>query len=115
MREQLGKQWSMGAAGLLLWSMSAAVSAQAAPPPRSQAFAAVAALPDWDGTWSSVRGKDPEPVLTAKGAKLKADFEAGQARGDEGFINLGKVGEPQRTRDRVVAFRERIPAIEAAL
>lgn len=42
-------------------------------------------------------------------------IEAGQARGDQGFINLGTVGEPQRTRDRVAAFRERIPAIEAAL
>jgi hypothetical protein len=42
-------------------------------------------------------------------------IEAGQARGDQGFINLGKVGEPQRTRDRVAAFRARLPAIEAAL
>ncbi len=42
-------------------------------------------------------------------------IEAGQARGDQGFLNLAKVGEPQRTRDRVAAFRERIPAIEAAL
>ncbi|WP_217361793.1 phosphotransferase [Aeromicrobium stalagmiti] len=42
-------------------------------------------------------------------------IEAGQARGDQGFINLARVGEPQRTRDRVEAFRERIAAIEAAL
>jgi hypothetical protein len=42
-------------------------------------------------------------------------IEAGQARGDQGFLNLGAIGEPQRTRDRVAAFRERIPAIEAAL
>ncbi|KQX72415.1 aminoglycoside phosphotransferase [Aeromicrobium sp. Root472D3] len=42
-------------------------------------------------------------------------IEAGQARGDQGFVNLGRVGEPQRTRDRVAAFRARIPAIEAAL
>ncbi len=42
-------------------------------------------------------------------------IEAGQARGDQGFLNLAKVGEPQRTRDRVAAFRERIPAIEEAL
>lgn len=42
-------------------------------------------------------------------------IEAGQARGDQGFLNLAKVGEPQRTRDRVAAFRARIPAIEAAL
>jgi hypothetical protein len=41
-------------------------------------------------------------------------IEAGQARGDQGLINLAAVGEPQRTRDRVAAFRERIPAIQAA-
>ena len=40
---------------------------------------------------------------------------AGIARGDTGIANLQKVGEPQRTRDRVAAFRERIPAIDAAL
>jgi hypothetical protein len=42
-------------------------------------------------------------------------IEAGQARGDQGFVNLAKVGEPQRTRDRVAAFRARLPEIEAAL
>jgi hypothetical protein len=42
-------------------------------------------------------------------------IEAGQARGDQGFLNLGQVGEPQRTRERLAAFRERIPDIEAAL
>ncbi|MCW2831655.1 MAG: aminoglycoside phosphotransferase, partial [Aeromicrobium sp.] len=30
-------------------------------------------------------------------------IEAGQARGDEGFLKLAAVGEPQRTRDRVAA------------
>ena len=40
---------------------------------------------------------------------------AGIERGDAGIANLQKVGEPQRTRDRVAAFRERIPAIDAAL
>lgn len=40
---------------------------------------------------------------------------AGIERGDEGIANLQKVGEPQRTRDRVAAFKERIPAIQAAL
>jgi len=40
---------------------------------------------------------------------------AGIERGDEGLANLQKVGEPQRTRDRVAAFRERIPAIQQAL
>jgi hypothetical protein len=42
-------------------------------------------------------------------------IEAGIARGDEGIANLQKVGEPQRTRDRVEAFRARIPAIDASL
>jgi hypothetical protein len=71
------------AALLLFCTVSSAVAfAQPAKPSRQEAFAAVAALPDWDGTWSSVRGKDPEPVLTPKGAKMKADFEAGQARGE---------------------------------
>lgn len=40
---------------------------------------------------------------------------AGIARGDAGIANLQKVGEPQRTRDRVAAFRERVPAILDAL
>jgi hypothetical protein len=73
------------AAGVLLlaWcAASSAASGQAAAPTRQQAFSALSALPDWDGTWSSVRGKDPDPVLTPKGAKMKADFEAGQARGE---------------------------------
>ena len=42
-------------------------------------------------------------------------IEAGQARGDQGLLNLAAVGEPQRTRDRVAAFRARIPEIEAHL
>ena len=39
----------------------------------------------------------------------------GIARGDEGLANLQKVGEPQRTLDRVGAFRERVPRILDAL
>lgn len=42
-------------------------------------------------------------------------IQAGIDRGDEGIANLQKVGEPQRTRDRVAAFRERIPDIEKHL
>ena len=42
-------------------------------------------------------------------------IEAGQDRGDQGLRNLVTVGEPQRTRDRVAAFRRRIPEIEVAL
>ncbi|MEO6471498.1 MAG: phosphotransferase [Aeromicrobium sp.] len=40
---------------------------------------------------------------------------AGQDRGDVGMLNLAKVGEPERTRDRVEAFRARLPEIESAL
>ena len=40
---------------------------------------------------------------------------AGIERGDAGIANLQKVGEPQRTRDRVAAFRDRISDIQAAL
>lgn len=40
---------------------------------------------------------------------------AGIERGDAGIANLQKVGEPQRTRDRVAAFQQRIPAIQQAL
>ncbi|MCU1679095.1 MAG: aminoglycoside phosphotransferase [Frankiales bacterium] len=60
----------------------------------------------------------PMTVLDAVVARMStaADrIEAGQARGDQGFVNLAKLGEPQRTRARVAAFRERLPAIEAAL
>lgn len=42
-------------------------------------------------------------------------IEAGQERGDQGFLNLAKVGEPQRTRDRVAAFRQRLPLIQERL
>lgn len=42
-------------------------------------------------------------------------IEAGQARGDAGLLNLAKVGEPRRTRDRVAAFVSRRPSIEQEL
>lgn len=60
----------------------------------------------------------PMTVLDAVVTRMSAAsdrIEAGQARGDQGFVNLGAVGEPQRTRDRVDAFKERLPEIEAAL
>ena len=69
-------------------------------------------LVDAYGEWG------PMTVLDAVVRRMStaADrIEAGQARGDQGFVNLGRLGEPQRTRDRVAAFRARIPAIEAAL
>ena len=36
---------------------------------------------------------------------------AGQTAGDQGMLNLAKVGEPQRTRDRVEAFKARLEPI----
>ncbi|MBC7632869.1 phosphotransferase [Aeromicrobium sp.] len=60
----------------------------------------------------------PMTVLEAVIARMTTAsdrIEAGQARGDQGFLNLAKVGEPQRTRDRVAAFRLRLPEIDAAL
>lgn len=69
-------------------------------------------LVDAYGEWG------PMTVLDAVVERMTAASEriaAGQARGDEGFNNLAKVGEPQRTRDRVAAFTSRLPAIVAAL
>ncbi|KAA1378233.1 phosphotransferase [Aeromicrobium fastidiosum] len=69
-------------------------------------------LVDAYGEWG------PMTVLDAVVRRMStaADrIEAGQARGDVGFLNLGRLGEPQRTRDRVEAFRARLPEIEAAL
>lgn len=69
-------------------------------------------LVDAYGEWG------PMTILDAVVARMTAAgnrIAAGQERGDEGMLNLGKIGEPQRTRDRVAAFRERIPAIAEAL
>ncbi|MGA8987950.1 phosphotransferase [Aeromicrobium sp.] len=69
-------------------------------------------LVDTYGEWG------PSTVLAAVVERMTAAsdrIEAGQARGDDGFLNLATVGEPQRTRDRVAAFRERISVIEQAL
>lgn len=40
---------------------------------------------------------------------------AGIARGDAGMVNLARVGEPQRTRDRLGHLANALPAITAAL
>jgi hypothetical protein len=69
-------------------------------------------LVDAYGEWG------PMTVLDAVVRRMSAAsdrIEAGQARGDQGFVNLGRIGEPQRTRDRVAAFLTRLLAIEAAL
>ena len=60
----------------------------------------------------------PMTVLQAVVERMSAAadrIQKGIERGDEGIANLQKVGEPQRTRDRVAAFRERIPEIEEHL
>lgn len=60
----------------------------------------------------------PRALLDAVVERMSAAadrIEAGQARGDRGFLRLASVGEPQRTRDRVAAFRERIASIADAL
>lgn len=60
----------------------------------------------------------PLTILNAIGDRMTTAserIEAGQARGDQGMLNLAKVGEPQRTRDRVDAFKARVPEIDAAL
>ncbi len=65
-------------------------------------------LVDAYGEWG------PMTLLDAVAGRMSTAsdrIEAGQERGDEGFLNLAKVGEPQRTRDRVAAFRERVPGI----
>lgn len=69
-------------------------------------------LVDAYGEWG------PMTVLDAVVARMSTAsdrIEAGQARGDQGLLNLARIGEPQRTRSRVAAFRERIPEIEAHL
>ncbi len=42
-------------------------------------------------------------------------IEAGQRRGDPGFLNLAAIGEPERTRRQLSRLRARLPRIEAAL
>ncbi len=69
-------------------------------------------LVDAYGEWG------PMTVLDAVVRRMLAAsdrIEAGQESGDRGFLNLADVGEPQRTRDRVAAFRERLPEIQARL
>ena len=72
---------TIGALAAALFLSSPATSAETVQT-RQQAYGALGALPDWDGAWSAIRTKDAEPVLTPRAAKAKADFEAGQARGE---------------------------------
>ncbi|MGZ5407624.1 MAG: phosphotransferase [Aeromicrobium sp.] len=69
-------------------------------------------LVDAYGEWG------PMTILDAVVARMTTAGDriaAGQERGDEGMLNLATVGEPQRTRDRVEAFKARLPDIEASL
>lgn len=69
-------------------------------------------LVDAYGEWG------PMTVLNAVADRMAtacARIAAGQERGDEGMLNLAKVGEPQRTLDRLEAFKARLPEIESAL
>ncbi|HEY9410584.1 MAG TPA: phosphotransferase [Jiangellaceae bacterium] len=60
----------------------------------------------------------PRAILAHVDARMTsaADrIEAGQRAGDPGMLNLAAVGEPDRTRRRLAALRERIVVIEARL
>ncbi|MDQ3627783.1 MAG: NUDIX domain-containing protein [Actinomycetota bacterium] len=60
----------------------------------------------------------PVGVLDAVEARisLAADkIAAGQRAGDPGMLNLARVGEPQRTLDRLGSLRMRLPGLRAAL
>lgn len=69
-------------------------------------------LVDAYGEWGSMTILD---AVVARMTTAGGRIAAGQERGDEGMLNLAKVGEPQRTRDRVEAFKARLPDIEALL
>jgi hypothetical protein len=60
----------------------------------------------------------PLTLLAAVGDRMElacARIEAGQDRGDAAMINLGRAGEPQRTRDRLAAFNDRRERWESLL
>ena len=69
-------------------------------------------LVDAYGEWgpSTLLGAVVDRMTTAT-ERIKAGIE----RGDVGMLRLAQTGEPQRTIDRIAAFKERIPLIEAAL
>jgi len=69
-------------------------------------------LVDAYGEWGPITVLD---AVVERMSTATERIEAGQARGDQGMLNLAKVGEPQRTRDRLAAFVARRPDIEAAL
>lgn len=61
---------------------------------------------------------DATTLLAAVDARMTAATDriaAGQQRGDPGMLNLGEVGEPERTRSRLADLRERLPGIRERL
>ena len=69
-------------------------------------------LVDAYGEWG------PMTILQAVAGRMTMASDRiaeGQARGDQGMLNLARVGEPQGTRDRVEAFQARLEEIKAAL
>lgn len=60
----------------------------------------------------------PVEVLEAVDRRMSAAVDriaAGQRAGDSGMLNLARIGEPQRTRDRLDALRVRQPGLRSAL
>jgi hypothetical protein len=60
----------------------------------------------------------PLTVLQAVADRMElacSRIEAGQQRGDAAMINLGRAGEPRRTRDRLTAFNDRRERWESLL
>lgn len=69
-------------------------------------------------TYGDVDGAGPLDLLHHVDARMTAAtdrIEAGQHEGDPGMLNLGRAGEPARTRARLTALHERLPAIRALL
>lgn len=64
------------------------------------------------GEWGPMTLLD---AVTTRMTTATERIAAGIEREDSGMLNLARLGEPQRTRDRVAAFVERLPDIEAAL
>lgn len=59
-------------------------------------------------------GPRPHQVAAAVIARIERSIRVitdGQARGDEGMLSLGRVGEPARTREALDRLRVRMPAI----
>jgi len=65
--------------------------------------------------YGEVAASDLLDTVADRMARASARIEAGIRRGDPGMIALREHGEPERTRVRVAAFVDRLPAIRAAL